>query len=87
VELQEPGTKRKDRRMEDFGEIELVPFVDDRTRCEDCINYFGKTYGGKCKVGEVYFLDQPSRCAKFGGKLQTVKPKNIYNEGDKPFWL
>lgn len=75
--------------MEKAVEFGMVPFVDDRVQCMDCLGYKSNTYMGKCHKGKIQYPkmhnDLPNRCNMYAKKvLQTTEV--FWETSEKPFW-
>lgn len=81
---------RKEKRlmitMEEAIENGLVPFVDERINCTDCVGYNPRPWGGKCQKGKIQYPKFKNRCNMYSEKvLQTTEVFWEVNE-EKPFW-
>lgn len=75
--------------MEEAIENGLVPFVDDRVHCRDCLGFKPGAWKGICQRGKIQFANMhnnlPIRCNMYAKKvLQTTEV--FWETEEKPFW-
>ena len=67
-------------------ELALKPIKkDDRIKCEWCKFNAIKTWNGKCKAGQIYYVDIAHRCTKYNSKI-VANNNNLWQPGQKGFW-
>ena len=71
--------------MEMAIEEGMIPFVDDRIKCTNCIGYKRDAYMGNCNKGEKQYPKYKIRCNMYAEKvLQTTEV--FWEASEKPFW-
>jgi len=69
--------------IKEFGLKPIQP--DDRIKCEWCKFNVIKAWNGKCKAGQVYYVDLAHRCSKYNSKI-VVNNNSLWQPGQKGFW-
>lgn len=71
--------------MEKAVEEGMVPFLDDRHFCTECIAYKQGAYMGNCNKGKKQYPKILNRCNMYATKvLQTTATS--WEVTEKPFW-
>lgn len=71
--------------MEEVVAEGMVPFLDERVHCTECLAYKHNAWGGKCNKGKIQYPKIKNRCNMYVEKV-LQKTEVFWETKEKPFW-